>query len=219
MFTDQRRPDWTLYTQQGFNCNIWTASVDAAKRTVAAGMNPAFSLAPFVNPRGWAYRDYDQLEQRLKAIKASPYYEELLFVYWDNENAWSAWQPAVEAVARVRQIMPEIPIYVLQGNHGVARAPMPNDDYQMANAVGTYMSGDSGGAGGSGAGLILLDHTENQVSPVFFAQFNLGNRSSHAGQSLGGDCPGRKSHGVLAATYTVAIPVAISMCKRRPWRP
>ncbi len=173
MFTDNRRKDWALYTQQGFNCNIWTASVAAAKRTIHAGMLPAFSLAPYINPHGWGYRNYRELEKHLRAIKASPYYDDLLFVYWDNENAWTDWQPAVESVKRVRQIMPEMPIYVLQGNHGAARA-YHNSDYQMSDAVGAYLSGNSGGAAGSGAGLVLLDHTENQVNPVFFAQFNLG---------------------------------------------
>ncbi|PON14055.1 hypothetical protein C2W62_31115 [Candidatus Entotheonella serta] len=173
MFTDNRRNDWTLYAQQGFNCNIWTASVAAAKRTIDAGMLPAFSLAPYINPHGWGYRNYRELEKNLKAIKASPYYDNLLFVYWDNENSWTEWQPAVESVKRVRNIMPEMPIYVLQGNHGAARA-YHNRDYRMSDAVGAYLSGNSGGAAGSGAGLVLLDHTENQVNPVFFAQFNLG---------------------------------------------
>ncbi len=61
MFTDSRRQDWTLYAKQGFNCNIWTAGVGAAKRTVNAGLLPAFSLAPYVNPHGWAYKKYSQL--------------------------------------------------------------------------------------------------------------------------------------------------------------
>lgn len=177
MFTDHRRKDWTLYAIQGFNCNIWASGVGSAKRTVDAGMFPAFSLAPYVNPHGWAYKNYKQLEKNLRALKASPYYQDLLFIYWDNENAWKDWQPAVEAVKRVRHIMPEMPIYVLQGNHGAARA-YSNDDYKMSDAVGVYMSGNSGGAASSGAGLVLLGHTENQVNPVFYSQFNLGTGKS-----------------------------------------
>ncbi len=220
MFTDNRRKDWSIYAKQGFNCNIWTVSVAAAKRTLEAGMLPAFSLAPYVNPHGWGFKDYAKLEKNLGAIKASPYYDDLLFIYWDNENSWGEWQPAVEAVKRVRRIMPEMPIYVLQGNHGAARA-YHNPDYNMSDAVGAYLSGNSGGAAGSGAGLVLLDHTENQISPVFFGQFNLGTGKAMRARVWAAIGKGVKAMGfwrdLVGKNVGGNIDIKAQPVEKRPW--
>ena len=186
IFADQNRPDWTFYSKQGFNCNMWGASaaqVRKAKNAVSNfnpnGMMSGFSLAPFTAPFGWAYSNLDGLRKRLEDIKDAGLSEDILTYYWDNEKAFEQWTVPIKVTDLIKQVDTDNkgkrmhPIFALQGNHGVARM-YHNGKVQMTDVVGTYLAGDDGGQGGSADGLIVLENIYGQQNPVTFGQINRG---------------------------------------------
>ena len=166
--------DWSKYVEQGFNCNMWASSVVHVRAAAEVGMMSCFELAPYALPQGWAFGQLDQLEQRLVEIAGGGLMSSMLCYYLDNENAFGpdGWNMIGAVVETVRRVDPDRPIYVLQGNYGVARAYAAAG---LSDVVGTYGSEvGSGGAAGGSRGHVLLEHTPGQVNPVAWVQINLG---------------------------------------------
>jgi len=190
MFADNGRPNWTIYSEQGFNCNMWAAGVGPilkAKNATSSfnpdGMMSAFEVAPYTTPLGWGYNRLDWMLTALREINDAGLSDDILMYYWDNENAYDQWdvpKNVFEIIKEEDTVNGERmhPIYALQGNHGVARM-YNNSSVQMTDVVGTYtLTGNDGGAGGSAAGFIILDNIQGQGNPVVIAQINAGTGSS-----------------------------------------
>jgi len=186
IYADNKRPDWTVYSEQGFNCNMWASSapyVQKAKDATSSfnpnGMMSGFEIAAYTSPIGWAYKDYDGLRRRLKAIIEGDLCDSMLLYYWDNENSYDAWEIPKVVTDIIKQADTDKngqrmhPIYALQGNHGISRM-YNNSTIQMTDIVGTYATGHNGGVGGSPAGLVILNNVVGQDNPVVFAQVNYG---------------------------------------------
>ena len=185
MHVDNAREDFTLYSEQGWNCNIWAGSVDRIRKSkdAVSGLNPdgmmsGLPISWFTHPDGGGYNDTAALADFIGRIKDAGLMGHMLFYYWDNENHFDHWPVANAIIETIRKHdqdatgRPQHPIYALQGNFGVART------YAYAgltDMVGTYVGGaemTAGAAGGGDRGLTVLDRVEGQSNPVVLAQFN-----------------------------------------------
>jgi hypothetical protein len=185
MYADNYR-DWSVYSKQGWNVNIWTGSaaqVKQAKEAVSEfnpdGMMSGFSISQYTFPAGWAYNKLDDLRSNIKAIFDQDLDENLLLYYWDNEVNHDQWQVPVEVINTIKSIDVDSsgkrlhPVYALQGTFNIARVHAARG---LVDVSGTYFGGsaaDTGGASpGGDEGLFILDREERQTSPAAFAQFN-----------------------------------------------
>lgn len=185
MYADNYR-DWSVYSRQGWNVNIWTGSaahVKQAKEAVSEfnpdGMMSGLSISQYTFPAGWAYNNLDDLRTRVKEIFDQGLGENLLLYYWDNEVNHDQWQVPVDVINTIKSVDVDSsgarlnPVYALQGTFNIARVHAARG---LVDVSGTYFGGsaaDTGGAGqGGDEGLFILDRQEQQTSPTAFAQFN-----------------------------------------------
>lgn len=185
MYADNYR-DWSVYSKQGWNVNIWTGSaahVKQAKEAVSEfnpdGLMSGFSISQYTFPGGWGYNNLTDLRKRLKEIFDLGLGENLLLYYWDNEVNHDQWQAPVDVINTIKSIDLDStgkrlhPIYALQGTFNIARVHAARG---LVDVSGTYFGGsaaDTGGASPGGEeGLFILDREERQTSPAAFAQFN-----------------------------------------------
>jgi len=186
VYADGRRPDWSLYSTQGFNCNIWAGSagqVQKAKNATSSfnpnGMMSGFEVSAFTYEKGWAYKDWNKLRSRLSEIKNAGLMNQVLMYFWDNENEYDEWTNFVTAFDIIKQADTNSqgkrmhPIYGLQGNHGISRI-YSNNTVRMTDIVGTYATNHNGGFGASPAGLVVQNNSQGQDNPVVFTQLNYG---------------------------------------------
>lgn len=176
IYADQNNPDldWSKYADQGFNCNMWAAAAVHVAAAAQVGMRSCFDLSAYALPQGYAYGRLDDMARQIEGIRAAGLMDSLLCYYLDNENAAGAgyWDTLVAVVNRVRAIDSDRPIYVLQGNHGLARS---YGAAGLADVVGTYAaSTDGAGTLFASHGLLALEQMPGQTSPVTWAQINLG---------------------------------------------
>lgn len=83
IFADRQRPDWSVYARQGFNCNMWAATLADVERGAKAGLYSALPLAAFVDRDvTWGYRKFDRFEQNLRDILDHPVYRHWLLWYY-----------------------------------------------------------------------------------------------------------------------------------------
>ena len=185
IYSDNTR-DWSVYSKQGWNTVIWTASADYVQRAKDAvsrfnpdGMMAGFQISQYTFPSGWAYNDLDHLRRELHKIFDRGLGDHLLMYYWDNENNYGEWDVPVAVIHTVKSVDVDShgkrlhPIYALQGNYGIARVHAARG---LVDVSGVYVGGGAHAAGGAGPGdldgLFVLDRLEGQVSPAAFAQFN-----------------------------------------------
>jgi hypothetical protein len=169
MFASNHRDDYSVYANQGFNCNMWAGSAAQIRMAKNAGMMSGYSLAQFVNDEGWAYENMDRLERDLATIVNSDVYDSMLFFYWDNENSWGIenWEANTQMLEIARRLDGgNHPMHVLQGNYGVARG-YDNDTYDFQDLTGAYAAGDANA-------LVVLNNLQNRKTPVNIAQINRG---------------------------------------------
>ena len=184
MYADNYR-DWSVYSKQGWNVNIWTGAASQVKQAKEAvsefnpdGMLSGFSMAQYTFP-GWGYNKLDHLRKSLKEIYDQGLGENLLLFYWDNEVNHDQWQVPVDVIKTIKSVDVDSsgkrlhPIYALQGTYCNARVHAARG---LVDVSGTYFGGsaaDTGGASQGGyEGLFILDRHEKQTSPAAFAQFN-----------------------------------------------
>ena len=182
MYSDQER-DWQLYSDQGWNVIMWTASLRHIQRARKAtsefnpnGMMAAFSISPYTAPFGWAYNDTGRLRRSLREIYEDEAEENLLMFYWDNERHHDEWAvpshvySIVDAIDSNANDVRGRPTYGLQGAYGTARSYL---DPGWVDVSGTYVgNGDPDTASPGTEGWLVLDRLEGQRSPAAFAQFN-----------------------------------------------
>ncbi|MBN1673158.1 MAG: hypothetical protein JXR37_19080 [Kiritimatiellae bacterium] len=180
VFKDNARGDWSIYSDQGWNCIMDCTSVTYLEKCRAAksvfnpdGVFGCFSVSSYVNPKGWAYGNWKGLSADLQAIKDAGLMDRVFTYFWDNENSWDVWQPNLDAVALIRKADTDAagrrmhPITVLQGTYNTARAYAKAG---LSDAVGSYVgTGRPGADGGWEFGTALLDNIEGQISLVSFA--------------------------------------------------
>ncbi|MBN1672661.1 MAG: hypothetical protein JXR37_16585 [Kiritimatiellae bacterium] len=183
---DGHRADWTAYAGAGFNCSSRASSIDGIRKAREAGLKCFFDIGPWVG--AWHQKDYSLLAQRIRDIHEAGLSETVIMYYWDNEtyqtynmrdrkaSPWDIYatpKTCAETIDRAERSMNRgrrlRPLYQLAGNYGMAR--MYRGYYDMAACYTGAGLGNTGGAAGGPAGLLVLDNIEGQDAPLF-AQVN-----------------------------------------------
>ena len=165
MFT-LNRPDWDHYAKNAWNCNMWASSRNNAEKGVKAGLPYAFfQLAQYIHPGAWAQGKLDRLRKDLGEILDSPYADNLIGYYYDNESpeqfALASQVMSIVAEMDLKAGKRQRPIYILQGNPG---RQLAYTDY--ADITGAYHLG----GGRTQTPLLVLQQMHGQSSPVVFGQ-------------------------------------------------
>lgn len=204
VYADMNRPGqntetdwWKSYAKQGFNCNMWAGFPGAVKRGRDNGLMSGYNIADFIAPTSRNYKNTTLLASQIVSMKTSGLLDNLLFYYWDNENAelyeWAV-PSSVARTIKAKDI--DIggnrmhPIYQLQGNTGLTRkynsigmvsGSMINGTTAISDVIGTYVRPDplnnsltnpTFSSSTKGWGLTVLGNSQGQTQPVSFAQFN-----------------------------------------------
>lgn len=175
--------DWTHYSKNGWNCNMWVASLAGIEKSVKAGMPyNFFQLGQYIHKGAWAYGNLTALRADLGAILKSSYAHNLVGYYYDNESP-DQFVLAQQVLAVVKELdtvngQRQRPIYILQGNPGRQLAYTG-----MAELTGGYHFG------ASSTQLTVLEQVYGQTTPVGFGQI----------QQEPGKTADRMRHQVLSA--------------------
>ncbi len=183
VYGDGDRPDWTIYSTQGFNTSMvagYYVTIQKARDAVSDfnpdGMMSALEFDQFI-PTG----DVTSLTTRINEIKnpANGVLDYLLWYYWDNEY-YSAWDNPQALTNTIKELDVDAngyrmhPVYALQGHEGLARK-YNNSNATMTDITGDYVAGGDTTDETRGAlGLVTLDNVEQQQNPVVVAQVNHG---------------------------------------------
>lgn len=186
MYKDNRRPDWKIYSKQGWNTVLAVGSalqIQKAKEAVSKfnprGMMVGVGLASYAFP-GKNYNNLKQLRQRLHKIFLNRHLSEhVLLYYLDNEKNHDQWQVPAKVINTIRHQETnsfghlQCPVYALQGTFNIAAVHAANG---LVDVSGTYFGGSAESRGKAGiqdrGGLLVLDRKNGQKSPASFAQFN-----------------------------------------------
>jgi hypothetical protein len=192
IYADGRRPNWSDYSNQGFNCDMWGAAttVQRAKSAVSSfnpdGMMSGIQIAQYIAPSGWAFNQPGTLANEINSIKSAGLMDHVLLYYWDAETPFSKW-PVAQTMTNTIKLNDVDgggrrlhPIYMLEPYSG-ARLYRDISGAQFTDVVGTYISGANTGGAGSGGGFAVLQNIENQDQPVTFAQMNIVTRGTGVG--------------------------------------
>ena len=198
VYADVNRPDWTVYSSQGFNAVMETGSYDyiqKAKNATSAfnpdGMMAGLEFNRFIYSGHPYYNNLSLLTNTINDIKNNNLMSNLLWYYWDNEY-YGEWQVAADVTNKIKELDVDAngsrmhPIYALQGNEGLARKYKNSDEnmtnintgeVNMTDIVGSYVSMGNPAIYPDDRGafqLITLNNVERQKNPVVIAQINLG---------------------------------------------
>ncbi|MCD6497898.1 MAG: hypothetical protein J7M25_06270 [Deltaproteobacteria bacterium] len=179
IYADGSRPDWSVYSEQGFNCNMWTSSASGIRRAKEAtsafnpdGMVSGFQIAQYIGHDGWAYNDLVDLRSKIQEVKDQGLMGSLLFWYWDNEHVYGDWDVPVAVTSTIIDEDQDgngnrmHPIYALNGNFGLTRI-YQSSRQTLIDVTGTYMSR-------SVDGFQVQDMVGAQSVPPSIAQIQLG---------------------------------------------
>jgi len=184
IFAHGNRPDWSIYSKQGFNMNIWAVDASQVQKAKLAtsefnpdGMLSGFSTSQYIQPYAWGYNDTGHMLDFINDLKSQGLMDEIVFYFQDNERNHGAWYTP-EIFARIiydndkdSQGKNMHPIYQLNGHPGVARK-FNSDRAHIADITGNYVGLGELGTGGGTNGFVLLDNYPNQRMPVSMAQMN-----------------------------------------------
>ena len=235
MYADNHR-DWSVYSKQGWNVNMWVGSaaqVKQAKEAVSEfnpdGMMSGFSIAQYTMPGGWAYNDLDDLRTRIKRIHDEGLSDSLLLYYWDNEVHHKQWQVPVDVIKTIKSAdvdssdKPLRPVYALQGTFNIARVHAARG---LVDVSGTYVGGGADAMGGTGLGgfdeLLILDRQAGQVTPAAFAQFNGVDGAGDMRLRLNSIIMGAKGMGYWRDCYKACdenFMKSVGPADKQPWWP
>ncbi len=179
---DQNRPTFANLAAQGINCDAWGGHIPSVvAKAKAAGMLAGFQLAQFTNTKGFAYSRFDDLRNQIEEIKRQGLADSLLWFYIDNEESYAEYGAPKAATEIVRALDVDAsgvqmhPIFVLQGNYGVARGFRSETGASFSDVVGTYVpGGETAGAGGSPGSMLILRRQHAQTTPASICQINHG---------------------------------------------
>jgi hypothetical protein len=173
------RTDFTVYSNQGFNCifsnNLSVAILEKAVRAVSPfnpnGMMSMIDIEQYIDRREADYKHLDDLGAKLPKLCRSPLSDHILAFYWDNEQ-YGEYELAetvcrlVDRADRDDQGRRSHPIFMLHGGQGVTR--VFND---LADVVGDYLRDEHvnkylGLQQNTLQRFAILHHLENQRNPV-----------------------------------------------------
>jgi hypothetical protein len=218
IYADGNRPDWSIYSTQGFNVNMWAwgaGHIRKAKEAVSDfnpdGMLSGFSIAQYIVPTNTYYNDLVFLEELLNGVAKEGLMDAVLWYYWDNENAYAQWEVplAVTDLVKTYDLDAEggrmHPIYQLNGNDGLARR-YNNEFVTMGDIQGDYVSTDNFDEGGmpdiAGASEFqIIQLIQNQVCPTVIAQINYGIGKKMRPRLYAAIAKGAKGMGFWRDTY------------------
>jgi Concanavalin A-like lectin/glucanases superfamily/Carbohydrate binding domain len=211
IYGDGNRPDWADYSSQGFNTQMWASIESSLQKAKDAGMMSNFDLSGYiVLPNDIRFNNLTLLESRINAIKSAGLMDSLLFYYCDNENAYDQWDVPIAVTDKIRELDLDAnnklmhPIYMLQGNEGVARK-YNTSSVTINDIVGDYITHDNPATSpeeNRGVfGLITLDNIEGQRAPVVMAQINIGVGMRYRARLFNAIAKGAKGVGFWRDTY------------------
>ena len=184
VYADTARTNWSDYSAQGFNANMWAGDYTAIQRAKDAasafnpnGMMSGFQIANYLDTGGYDYGNTTLLTSRINDIKNNNLMDHLLWYYWDNENSSTEWAVPLAVTNTIRQLDVTHPIYALQGDEDVARK-YNNSNVTMTDITGSYVTQDTSASypdeTRGALKLVTLDNIEQQQNPVVVAQINNG---------------------------------------------
>ena len=167
---DVNRPSYVPIRNAGFDCDIWGGGYDFnAGKDQAAGLRSFMQLAQYYLPGGWAYRNWSDLSQRIKAIYTGPYAGNFAGYWFDNEPnpTWAPWSDyetmaaTVDAADRSGGARRAPMIQLQNGSYARAFATAGGSDF--ADVISSYI----------GIGNLLLRRTTGDYRvPVSHCQIN-----------------------------------------------
>jgi concanavalin A-like lectin/glucanase superfamily protein len=189
IYTDGYRADWSLYSNQGFNLNMWansSADIQKAKEATSAlnpdGMMSGFQIVPYLAYGGSRYNDLTTLTSKINEIRNNGLMDSLLWYYWDNE-AYSDWDVPLAVTNKIKELDVDTydnrlhPIYALQGYEGIARK-YNYGTVNMTDIVGDYvtksLNEDIPETYRRAFGITALWNVEKQQNPVVMANLGYG---------------------------------------------
>jgi hypothetical protein len=189
IYSQKLRDDWGIYKTQGFNTTMRSAgaSDNARQKAHDAGLMTSFNITGYltwtlddsiytINP--WA----SDLAGRIQEVDdhmnsdSTSAWSDFLMWYWDNENHLLSvpFEIADSLIALIDSVEVDLfgsnayPLYILQGNYGVARAYN-----RYSDVTGSYIRNHTQRQATQGTnGLIMLRNIEGQTTPVSFMQIN-----------------------------------------------
>lgn len=175
---DNQRENWQVYSEQGFNCNMWAGSaqyVEKARNAISQfnphGMMSGLQIANFIMPSNADYNDISLLETRINAIANAGLQDSLLWYYWDNEKEQLLeWDVPFTVTQKIREMNTGHPIYMLMDNEGLTRA-YKNDSADMIDVIGDYINVSQKR---DNLGLLNANNIQHQRAPLSIAQINYG---------------------------------------------
>jgi hypothetical protein len=174
VYGSAKRADWKIYSERGFNCNMWASersSIFKAKNAVSKfnpdGMYSGMDVTDFLDIRSKSYNNLTELTNRITSIKIAGLMDHLLWYYDDHED-YVGYPKAIADAIKLLDVDSKgnrmHPIYMLQGNYNIARAYEIDG---LSDITGTYLDTESPN------GITVLNNIEKQINPVVFAQLNL----------------------------------------------
>ena len=206
MYGDPSRPDWSDYSNQGFNMEMRALSTTNVQKAKAAGMLSGFDVSRYMIDGHFYYNDQTDLANRFNAMKAQGLMNDISLIYWDNENANEQWDVPSTIVDLIKGHDVDAngdrmhPIYSLNGQLGHGRRHL-NDQVNLSDVTGTYIGGDNGDPRGRTDQFRVLDNYENQRQPVTFAQINRGVGLDMRPRLFGAIAHGARGFGMWRDTY------------------
>lgn len=205
IYADGSRPDWTFYSQQGFNCNMWAStSMQRARDAVSAfnpdGMMSGISLARYITPTNANYNNIPQLEDNIIEIQQTNLEENVLFYYWDNENAGlEEWSVPIAVSDKIKELNTGHPVYTLLDD-GLGRK-YNNDLVQITDIIGHYVSPSSRNLPRGATTISNSNNIEGQISPVVVAQINYGTGKEFKAKLFAAIAEGARAMGMWKDDY------------------
>lgn len=178
MHVRSSRTDLSVYTDQGWNTNIWASNDAVVQKYEDGGMFSMVKVANYIQDFSPEYNDIARLNSRLQEIIDNNNLSNVIGYYWDNEEAHSEWQVPIDVINAVRAHDQGAPIYALQGNIHVARTFA---SHGLVDVSGSYVGGVPDDPGSTGlVNFTVLNNIEGNNRPSSVAQINGAN--SHPGE-------------------------------------
>ena len=175
VYASSNRTNFSVYSERGFNCNMWAgaaSTVQLAKNAVSAfnpdGMYSGRDVTGYLDIRSAPEYNIQWLIDDINNLKTAGLMDHLLFWYDDHEDYVGY---PLSTINTLKSLDIDAngnrmhPIYMLQGNYGIARG-YEKDGF--SDIIGAYVSGEE-----PPNSLTVQKNIEKQTNPVVFAQLNL----------------------------------------------
>lgn len=177
IYADKNRTNWSTYSNQGFNTNMWASSSSIIKKGSDAGLYSNLQIGQYVIDVDWLPKDkskkINHLENTISKIKSDGLMDKVIFYYIDNEF-YKITDQLINVTNTIKSIDIDEngkrmhPIYMLNGAYGLARKYN-----NISDITGTYVAQDRTDIPLS-ENFTGLQINENQKQPAVIAQINRG---------------------------------------------